>query len=443
MANKVRLVILTVAAAIFSDFAFAHQKDKNPLPACSFSEVNYQEGNGALEIHVGFAVNPLSPNKPPVDWELIDATAGSVVHISTPTPLDQADLWLPSPLDSGHKYFLTVFGLPGCKPDQPPIASVAMPKASTPLPLSVPSSHASNQPASNPGHGLILSPSKTRTDSDIYLSGLLTGGSGQAPAYTADIKTQLDYILAQATDEAPELALLPSADLTASTNPKQDGNSFTFGTAVRIAWANQVAPLSLIDVYTMLEPGGAVQADPKFRAVEPLFRLPIYGIPKTLEKGHFVAYFQPTFGIEAGGSTKMPSAGDYATLPAKLATTGSILRPFAGASLYIDVNAASKTGSGTKTIFSLESDYINRWPMFAEPEFSQTSSGKLTLLGIGTQPRGYVTTKVERDLGSYFSLAVEYDYGRLPPLYTKVDNKYSLSLTYKAGLKAGAGAKTK
>jgi len=442
MANVHRLLMLAVAVTMFSGLALAQQKAI--LPACVFSEVNYQQGNGALEIHVGFTVNPPSASKPPVDWELIDATAGSVVHIKTPTPLDQADLWLPAPLDTGHRYFLTVFGLPGCKSDQPPVASVSMPKPSTPSPLSVPSSHAAGQsPASNAGHGLLLSPSKARTDSDLYLSGLLTGATSQKAAYTADIKTQLDYILVQATEQTPELALLPSVDFTASTNPKQDGNSFTFGTAVRIAWANQIAPLSLLDLYTMLEPGGAVQADPKFRVVEPVFRLPIYALPRTLQEGPFVAYFQPTFGIEAGGSTKMPSTGDYATLPPKLPTTGSIFRPFAGANLYIDVNAPSKAGSGTKTIFSFETDYINRWPISAEPTFSQDSSGKLTLLGIGTRPRGYVTTKVERDLGSYFSIAVQYDYGELPPLYTKVDNKYSLSLTYKAALKAGAGAKPK
>jgi hypothetical protein len=438
MANMRCLLMLFLSATVFAAKARAQQKD---APACSFSEAKYQQGNGALEIRVGFAVNPGSPNKLPVDWELIDATAGSVVHIKTTAPLDQADLWLPAPLDIDHKYFVTVFGLPGCNPDKPPIASVTIPKGSTTIPPSVPSSRASGQAPSNAGHGLILSPSKTRNDSDIYFSGLLSGATGETASYTADIKTQLDYILKQATDATPELAVLPSFDFTASTNPKQDGNSVRFGTSLRIAWANQVAPLSYFHLYTLLEPGGAVQADPHFRVIEPIVRLPIYAIPKALQWGPFVAYFQPTFGIEAGGSTKMPSAGDYATLPTTLPATGAIFRPFAGANLYVNINKKSKTESGTKTIFSLETDFINRWPILAEPVFSQSSTGKLTLLAVGTGPRNYVTTKVERDLGSYFSIAVEDDYGELPPLYTKVDNKYSLSLTYKAALKAGAGAK--
>jgi hypothetical protein len=181
-------------------------------------------------------------------------------------------------------------------------------------------------------------------------------------SYTADIKTQLDYILTQASDETPELAVLPYFDFTASTNPKRDGNSVTFGTALRIAWADQVVPLRFLDLYTMLEPGGAVQADPDFRVIEPLFRLPVYAIPRVLSKGPFVAYLQPTLGIEAGGSTKMPSSADYAPVPAILPIPGAIFRLFAGGSLYVNVNKKSKTGSGTKTIFSSETDYIF-WPV--------------------------------------------------------------------------------
>jgi hypothetical protein len=440
MRSLIRLLACCFVVSIFLTPVLARSSAPQ---ACSFAEVKFQQGAGEPEILVLFNVGP-QQGSGPVDWEVIDATNGSVFHIKTPAlqgNLTGADLWLAVPLDADHKYFLTVFGLPGCDPDKPPIANVLIIKVSALKSPSVPSQHPREASASNSGHGLILSPSKARTDSDLYFSGLLSGATGQKAAYTADIKTQLNYVLIQASDQTPELALLPSFDFTASTNPKQNGNSVTFGTALRIAWADQVAPLSFVHSYTMLEPGAVVQTDPDFRVIEPIFRLPIYAIPRALQSGPFVAYFQPTFGIEAGGSTKMPSAGDYATLPAKLPTTDTIFRPFAGANLYINVNKKSKTGSGTKTIFSLETDYINRWPIFAEPVFSQASTGKLMLLGVGTQPRGYVTSKIERDLGSYFSIAVQYDYGKLPPLYTKVDNKYSISLTYKAGLKAGAGVK--
>lgn len=434
--------MLLVAVSAFAAFALA--QEKSTLPPCSFNQLKYQPENGRSEILVIFAAGP-QPGKGPLDWEVIDATGGSVFHIKTPAlegNLVYADLWLAAPLDPDHKYFLTVFGLPGCDPDKPPIKNVEMPKSLPPSSPSIPSSHDPKQsPASNAGHGLILSPSKARTDSDIYLSGLVTGASGQKAAYTADIKTQLNYIVRQAHDNSPGFAILPSFDFTASTNAKQDGNSVTFGIAVRYAWTKQVAPLSALSLYTVLEPGGAVQADPYFRVIEPVFRLPVYALPKVLQSGPFVGYLQPMFGIEAGESTKMPSPGDYAKVPATLPGTGSIFRPFAGGSLYINVNKKSKTGSGTKTIFSVETDYINRWPIMAEPMFSQASTGKLTLLGIGTQPRGYVTTKIERDIGSYFSIALEHDFGELPPLYTKVDNKYGISLTYKASVKAGAGAK--
>jgi hypothetical protein len=365
----------------------------------------------------------------------MDATDGSIFHIKATAHPIEADLPLSTLLDYNHDYFLTVFGLTGCDPANPPFAIIKFN-----LPPSAPLIPSSQKPTPK---GFALSPSKARTDSDIYLSGLVTGATGQKAAYTADIKTQLNYIVRQAHDNSPEFAILPSFDFTASTNTKQDGNSVTFGIAARYAWAKQVAPLSALDLFTLLEPGGAVQTDPYFRAIEPVFRLPIYALPKPHQWGPVVIYLEPMFGIEAGESTKMPSPGDYTKAPATLPSPGGIFRPFVGGSLYIDVNKKSKKGSGTKAIFSLETDYINRWPIMAEPVFSQASTGKLTLLGIGTQPRGYVITKIERDIGSYFSIALEHDYGELPPLYTKVDNKYSISLTYKAGLKAGAGAAAK
>jgi hypothetical protein len=438
MRRLARAMMWMACGLMATGLAFAQ---KSALPACTFNSVTYQEGTDprskelvpTITVLIGQAPAPVgqpAPSDKNGDWEVMDATDGSALHLKATSSLAGYDIQ-PSPfLDPNHNYFLTVLGFPGCDPDNPPLAVIKVKVApSTPL---VPSAH---KPAPK---GFGLSESKTRTDSDIYLSGLLTGSTGQKAAYTADIKTQLNYIVRQAHDSHPEFAVLPSFDFTASTNTKQDGNSVTFGIAVRYAWAKQVAPLSALDLHTVLEPGGAVQADPYFRLIEPVFRLPIYGLPNALQWGPVVAYLLPMFGTEAGESTKVPSPSDYANVPATLPRTRGIFRLFAGGSLLINVNKQSKTASGTKTIFSVETDYINRWPMTAEPLFSQGSTGKLTLLGIGTQPRGYVTTKIARNIGSYFSIALQHDYGELPPLYTKVDNKYSISLTYKASLKAGA-----
>jgi len=433
---------MSIACGLMAaSFAFPQSTPK----ACAFGggegDVKYINGdltdaNGVLqktlEIRVIFSKGPAAEGS--ADWEVIDTTAGSVFHIKAPATLTGADVPLSLPLDPNHKYALTAFGLPGCDPDKPPVAMIAGVHAVGlgPSPPLLPSARTTAGPR------FAVSPSKARTDSDLYLSGLITGATGQKAAYTADIKTQFDYVLRQAHDNQPQLSLLPSFDFTASTNSKQNGNSVTFGLAVRSAWAQRVGPLGALDMHTVLEPGGAVQADPYFRVIEPVFRLPIYALTTPQQWGPFLIYLQPMFGTEAGESTKMPSPSDYATVPAGLPGTRGIFRLFAGGTLLINVNKNSKTGSGTKTIFSLETDYINRWPMTAEPLFSQASTGKLLLLGIGTQPRGYVTTKIERDLGSYFSIALEHDYGELPPLYTKVDNKYCVSLTYKASLKAGA-----
>src|SRR5260370_40859148 len=118
MANMRTLLMLLLAPPIMFPVSMLGQQ-KNVLPVCSFANVNYQVGRGALEIQVGFAVNAPSSSKTPVDWELIDATAGSIVHIKTPPPLDQGDLWWSARLATEHRYILTVCALPSSKPDHP------------------------------------------------------------------------------------------------------------------------------------------------------------------------------------------------------------------------------------------------------------------------------------------------------------------------------------
>jgi hypothetical protein len=69
-----------------------------------------------------------------------------------------------------------------------------------------------------------------------------------------------------------------------------------------------------------------------------------------------------------------------------------------------------------------------------EPTFSPNQSGGLVLNSVGTNPRDYVTTKVEYDFGDYFGITVQHDYGELPPIFAKVKNKYTIGLVLKTGL---------
>jgi len=142
-------------------------------------------------------------------------------------------------------------------------------------------------------------------------------------------------------------------------------------------------------------------------------------------------YAQPLMGVEAGAYSSLPDAKDYATPPAVLPSPDTVLRPFAGMSAYFFIY------SGQKPLLSLQGDFIRRWPVVGEPNYSQDSNSKLTLINVGRNPRDYLTLKAQRDVTQYFGFTFQFDYGRLPPIYTLVDHKYSVAITYKAGLKSG------
>jgi hypothetical protein len=395
---------------------------------------------GQRDISVAFnpglkaPLQDLATAKP--SWTLIDLSTNTVAavpraeitQIPNVSP-SAAELQPDFDLEPGHSYLVTVKGIPGCGSDEPLSVKVdkfdSLPGVSTPPP-------AGTVTASKPtGRYFVISPSKARTDSDIYISGMLTGAHHQSPAYTADIKAQLDYVLRSAHSNVglgwknPEIAILPNFDFTASTSRGADGNSVSIGAFSRLtATGSWVA-------HPILEPGFALQADKYFRAKAPVFRLPIYWVPPVLGTTRTNFYVQPLTGLEVGAYSTLPVAKDYAKAPAMLPRPDSILRPFAGASAYFTVYSTEK-----KPLFSLQGDFIRRWPIIAEPNYSSDSGSKLTLINIGRNPRDYLTLKLERDLTQFFSFAAEYDYGRLPPLYTLVDRKFTLAIIYKAGFKS-------
>ena len=118
---------------------------------------------------------------------------------------------------------------------------------------------------------------------------------------------------------------------------------------------------------------------------------------------------------------KSPVSGAYA---------GGIARPSAGVHVYLNFFKAATPG---RQAF-VESEYIRRWPLRGEPLFSQDKSGNLVLNSVGTSPRDYVTTKIEFDFVDYFGITLQHDYGELPPVFTKVNNKYTIGLVLKTGL---------
>jgi hypothetical protein len=406
--------------------------------ACSINNVRYiLRTSGVKGITLGFlpglTASPAEIQNAHPTWTVIDLSTNSFVSVPTweinaPIPNSRpsaAELTPDFELDPKHSYLLTVKGIPGCAADEPLSAKITVPQSPAPPAGAEPAPVTVGKAT---GRYLVLTPSKTRTDSDIYISGLINGASHQKASYTADIKAQLNYVVKTARGGSPELSIIPNFDFTASTSRGLDGNSVTVGTFLRVTSPASAPAWLRREVF---EPGFALQADKYFRARVPLFRLPIYFTTPIIESETGQFYFQPLMGVEAGAYSSLPDAKEYAAAPAIVPALDTVLRPFAGMSAYYFLY------SGQKLFVSFQGDFIRRWPTIGEPNYSQDSNSKLTLINVGRNPRDYLTLKLQRDLTQYFGFAFQFDYGRLPPLYTLVDHKYGFAITYKAGLKSG------
>lgn len=281
-------------------------------------------------------------------------------------------------------------------------------------------------------HSYPLAVVSSRDSSDVYLSGLVNGAQGTHASYTADVKLQLpvffpDTFLGGTTPSGTkkvrlyELAFLSSFDFKASTDPKSNGNSVLIGAGVRatvpVAAGSHARGRLITDWLPYL--GYVLEADKNFSNLNDIlqflnyFNTPAYG--KTLQ---FTA--RPVVGLEAGGNSKTAKGAVY---------QGTIVRPQGGLHIYANL---FRNKTFTRAAF-IESDYRRRWPLHTEPASSSDSSGKLTFTK-GTSPRDYVSTKIGYDFTQYFGFSIQHDYGSLPPLFTKVQNKYTFGLTFKMGL---------
>ncbi|MGB2678059.1 MAG: hypothetical protein WAN12_13330 [Candidatus Acidiferrum sp.] len=362
-----------------------------------------------------------SPTPSGVLWTVVDANSRSIVAIRESTieyhVPDQyskpstATFTLETPVDAAHTYFVTVLNLQydNC-------------------PAGTPSSAAAKLSLGQPPEKKRLLPftfsaTKGRDDSDLYLSGLIQGAHEAKASYTADVKAQFQVPIKNASTGANNRFragwwFVPSYDFKASTDPKMDGNSVTAAAAIThgLSLSNELVP------WNELAPAFALESDKQYRAINSVANLRTDFLMRGFGSGQLQLYMQPFFVLVAGGNTRAPSAAAY---------PGAIVRPAAGLHAYVNLFKTSKPGR----MAFIESEYTRRWPLLSEPVFSEDKSGVLHLVSVGTNPRDYVWTKCEFDFTDYLGLTLGYDYGELPPVYVKVDSKYSVGIVVKTGLK--------
>lgn len=280
------------------------------------------------------------------------------------------------------------------------------------------------------------SPSTTRDDSDFYLAPTVDGASGTTASYTADVKLQFRVAIVAPLFGViqpqnaptryvyrPGVNFVPGIDLKASSNPKEDGNSVLFNLPFEIVAptsSDRFQSLSRLLPAIISKPSFVAEADKKFHDINSIFSNSEYFVMRGFgETVQFVP--EPFIGVETGSNLKAQAAKTY---------PNGILRATFGMHVGFLIFAKSKT----KPLFTIESDYVRRLLLEAEPVFTQDSKGNLVLASVGTQPRDHVTNKLSYDLTSYVALSIGHEYGELPPVYTKVDNKYTFGIVFKGQL---------
>ena len=400
---------------------------KDQCDKAGIDNSTWDQKSGVLS--VGFKVPITTPgNADNVRWSVFDQTDGKAVPIdpgsveygrtSTNPPTDSTSATLRIALDKTHKYLVSAVNLHfrQC----PNSASVSAFSKVGIKPVDA----AASKPSASMAKAFAISAAKGRDDADLYLAGLISGAEGTKASYTADIKAQFRYLLTHASSGGEEhnkfrssLWFVPNFDLKASTDPKADGNSVTMGMAFPFGHPLNTRTFTWVD----LEPAIQGESDKQFSDINTIFRFRSYFLMRVFGSGRLQLFPQPFLGLETGGNVRSPVSGAY---------PGGIARPSAGLHVYLNFFKSSAPG---RQAF-IESEYIRRWPLLSEPTFSPNQSGTLVLHSVGTNPRDYVTTKVEYDFVDYFGITVQHDYGELPPVFTKVKNKYTIGLVLKTGL---------
>jgi len=329
------------------------------------------------------------------------------------------------PLTIDHVYYLFVQGL---------VFEYCTSAAKTVSPVAI----ATERPK-DAKRNFIASVAKAREDSDFYFAPTIDGSTGTKTSYTLDTKFQFRKSVMTPQFGAdvpyhPAIYFIPGWDIKISSNPKQDGNSVNFLAPLEI-----VAPmnpgafptLSKVVPGIVSQPGFVAEADKKFHDVNGVFADYEYVVLHGLGNHHLWFSPEPMIGVETGSNLKAQSANTY---------PHSILRADFGMHLGLNIFQA-KTKS--KPLFSIETDYIRRLLLSPEPTYTQDSKGNLVLQSVGTQPRDHVSAKINYNLISYVALTAAYEYGELPPVYTKVDNKYTFGVTFLGQLQYRPGTKSK
>jgi hypothetical protein len=313
-----------------------------------------------------------------------------------------------TPLDKNHIYYLSAktVHFVDCATTQAVVA---------PTPV---------QFGKKPTKPISLSQGTSRTDSDLYLFPTIDGASGTKASYTIDAKLSPEFWLKAPSPQwnplHPGYIITPGIDLKVSSNPKEDGNSVLFQGLVKILYPTPEGSVAHVLPASFGKTGFVAEADKNFHDINGVFTYTQWFILRDFCcTEHTQLVLEPFIGTEIGGNFKSQRSGAYPY---------SILRGTFG------VHEGFNIFKSSKPILSIEGDYIQRLLLNPEPVYVANSQNVLELQSVGTQPRDHVAIVITYKVTPFVGMSANYEYGSLPPDYTKVDNKYTFGVVIQARL---------
>jgi len=266
-------------------------------------------------------------------------------------------------------------------------------------------------------HGRSFEAADGRDDANFYFSGEITRTKGKDFQGSADVKLEYPFMRTY-WDRVHYFG--PSFDLKASNDPNGDPDSMNLG----FWWKWRVLRLPIPFRYLNWRNSPKIEANRSFTNANFLWESRFSFLSKVWFNPHSRFFFQPFLGVEVGRNLRSPvleAAHRFLSRP-QVGTTVNLIFPL--------------QKPGLREV-GLESSYVRRWPLRREVSFKTDAAGKLVPLPIGTNPRDYVTVKLNLNFLQGFGSAIKYEWGELPPSFNLVDHKLSIGLTYKVKVHTG------
>ena len=287
-------------------------------------------------------------------------------------------------------------------------------------PKSIAIYHVPSIPASTTPSGPVTEPESSKQKSDLYISATYSPAINSDPQYSIDVSAGLMWDLSQPHLNYGQLGFVGA--VKTDKRKKVDPDSF------RLFLAYQNTPVAEFHgplqgvLFTWLAAG--TEFDRKGDNINfitaPSLDFPIRLFPKVIRAtSEPMAVLTPTIGVEAGHNFKNAVSGD---------TGRGIFRAVAGASLLFRFNPKLPGFKG----IDFSSAYTLRIPAVEEiyTLTEKVNGDDVDKPFLGSNPRHYVKSELNFKITDPFSITIKHEYGAIPPVFRKVDNKLSIGFTY-------------